>query len=351
MKNLARILSLLVLTLAMCLVPLTSAAGDGEGTGGNGSGGSGSGGGGGEVPPVGGVSVPRVMVEDFSVNPQQVFAGQGFTVHFSLRNTSTTTRVQNLKVTLASPDTAFLPTGGSSSIFISRISAGKSSSQSMSFRALPALEAKPYPLTITVEYEDGNANPFTATETLAIEVNQELRVDSSMPSVVPQGLMVGQQGSLTFSIQNQGKAKLFNARVTVAEGQAIAAVDHFVGTIEPGASGAVDVTVTANEVSMAPVELVISYEDVNGEPFSLTKQIEVPVMEEVGPVDPGFPEEPMPEEMGFPWLPVIVGIVLLGGVAAVITMVVVSRRRRAAREDEASLAALSGDPLITDDWQ
>ncbi|QNP57104.1 hypothetical protein [Tessaracoccus defluvii] len=111
MKNLARILSLLVLTLAMCLVPLTSAAGDGEGTGGNGSGGNGSGGGGGEVPPVGGVSVPRVMVEDFSVNPQQVFAGQGFTVHFSLRNTSTTTRVQNLKVTLASPDTAFLPTG------------------------------------------------------------------------------------------------------------------------------------------------------------------------------------------------------------------------------------------------
>lgn len=350
MKNLARILSLLVLTLAMCLVPLSSAAGDGEGAGGNGSGGSGSGGGG-DAPPVSGVSVPRVMVEDFSVNPGRVFAGQAFTVDFALRNTSTATRVQNLKVTLASPDTAFLPTGGSSSIFIPRISAGRSSSQSMSFRALPALEAKPYPLTITVEYEDGNANPFSATETLAIEVNQELRVDSSLPTIVPQGLMIGQQGSMTFAIQNQGKAKLFNARVTVAEGQSIAAVDHFVGTIEPGASGAVDLTVTANEVSTTPVELVITYEDVNGEQFRLSRQVDVPVMEEVPPVEPGIPEEPMPEEMGFPWFAVIAGTVLLCGLAAVVIMMAASRRRRAALEDEASLAAMSGDPLITDDWQ
>ncbi|NHB85812.1 hypothetical protein G7085_17945 [Tessaracoccus sp. HDW20] len=55
----------------------------------------------------------------------------------------------------------------------------------MTFRALPSLEAKPYQLTIEVEYEDPSANAYQSSETLAVEVNQELRADTSVPQVTP----------------------------------------------------------------------------------------------------------------------------------------------------------------------
>lgn len=365
MKPFARVTTLLILLLGLCLVPISSAAGDPEDTGqtpsggssgspGSGSGtdgGTGSDGGSGSQGPAG-VSVPRVMVEGFSVAPQTVFAGQEFTVHFSLRNTSTTTRVQNLKVTVSSPDAAFLPMGGSSSLFIPRIRAERVSGQSMTFRALPSLEAKPYQLTIAIEYEDAVANAYSSTETLAIEVNQELRADASVPQLTPNMLSVGQQASMTFTIQNQGKSKLFNAKATIAEGQALAPVEAFVGSIDPGTSGAVDMTVTALETASGPVDVVVSYEDVTGEAFTFTKQVELEIAE-VAP-EPEFPDgglEPEPEGGAFPLLPVAGGVAALLLLTAVLLIVRAARRRRAAREDAESLAALKGDNLIGDDWQ
>ncbi|SHJ19169.1 hypothetical protein SAMN02745244_01931 [Tessaracoccus bendigoensis DSM 12906] len=372
MKPITRLTTLLVILLSLCLIPMTSAAGDESGDGqpgtsgstgsdngsgtssgsSTGSGGnSGDGSGGGTQGPAG-VSVPRVMVEGFSVEPQVVFAGQEFTVNFSLRNTSTTTRVQNLKVTVASPDTAFLPVGGSSSLFVSRIRAERVSGQSMTFRALPSLEAKPYQLTIAVEYEDALANAYESTETLAIEVNQELRADASIPQVTPEMLTVGQQASMTFTIQNQGKSKLFNAKATIAEGQALAPAEAFIGSIDPGTSGAVDLTVTANEPATGPIDVVVSYEDVTGEPFTFTRQVDLSISEAQPQEEyPGEIPEPEPEPAGFPFLPLVAVVVVVALLVTALLIARAARKRRAAREDAESLAALSGDNLIGDDWQ
>lgn len=362
MRSPARLLSLLLLVLSLCLMPISSAAGDpsedgsstGDGSSGSGTGtgsGSGSGDGGGSQGPAG-VSVPRVMVEGFTVEPPTVFAGQEFTVNFSLRNTSKTTAVQNMLVTVSSPDSAFLPLGGSSSLFVSRIRAERVSGQTMTFRALPSLEAKPYPLTIALEYEDTQANAYQSSETLAIEVNQELRAAASTPQLLPTSLTVGQQGSLTFTVQNQGKAKLFNATATIAEGQGLAPGEAFVGNIDPGSSGAVDMTVTALEPTTGPVRVDVTYEDVAGESFTLAQEIAVDVVESAPQEEPGeeFPMEPEPMGTGLPVLPLAIGAAIL--IAAVVTLLLVraNRRKKARLEDEASLAAMSGDPLIGDDW-
>ena len=207
--------------------------------------------------------------------PGSVQAGQTFEVSFVLRNTSTKTRVSNMKVTVASPDAAFLPTAGTSSLFIPGIRPGNYASRTMTFRALPSLEAKPYAMTISIEYEDSKANAYTSTENVAIEVTQELRASASSPQLLPEMLMVGQQGSLTFNIQNQGRSKLFNAKATIPEGQPITAPEVFVGTIEPGASGAVDMMVTAEAEAAGPVEILVTYEDDEGTEKSFTQDVQV----------------------------------------------------------------------------
>ena len=130
-------------------------------------------------------------------------------------------------------------------------------------------------MTISIEYEDSKANAYTSTENVAIEVTQELRASASSPQLLPEMLMVGQQGSLTFNIQNQGRSKLFNAKATIPEGQPITAPEVFVGTIEPGASGAVDMMVTAEAEAAGPVEILVTYEDDEGTEKSFTQDVQV----------------------------------------------------------------------------
>ncbi|HMR49506.1 MAG TPA: hypothetical protein PKE40_05025 [Arachnia sp.] len=359
MRLVTRTALLLLLTLGVSVAPAyaladgesapPAASGSGSGMGGEGSG-TGSGGAGDPATPSpAGISVPRVMVESFGTTPTTVDAGQEFTIDFSLRNTSAKTRVQNMKVTVESPDNAFLPVSGTSSLFISRIGAERASEQSMTFRALPSLEAKPYVMTVALEYEDNQANAYSSSETVAIVVRQELRASASAPQLMPLPLTVGQEASLTFSVQNQGKSQLYNAKVSIADGQALTSPEFFVGNIEPGQSGAVDMTVAVAGEESATVDLLVTYEDVSGNIFSLTHEVPVEVM--AVQENEELPEE-MPEQTaGLPWQ--VIGVIGLAGLALIAGVVVLvrrARRRKAAKDDAESLEALDSEPLVSDDW-
>ena len=325
--------------------------GTGSGNGGDGDGGGGGGGGGGGTDGPAGVSVPRVMVESFDTSPGTVQAGQEFELSFTLRNTSSTTRVRNMKVTVASSDAAFLPVAGTSSLFIPSIRPGNYASRTLLFRALPSLDPKPYQVTISLEYEDSQANAYTSSEDVAVVVTQETRASASAPQLMPEMLMVGQQGSLTFNIQNQGRSKLFNAKASIPEGQAITGPEVFVGTIDSGATGAVDMMVTAATESAGPVEILVSYEDDEGAEKSFTQEVQVMAAPMPMPEEPIGPEEPMPEEgMALPWIPIlaVAGAALL---ALIVILVVVrrARHRKAAQADADLLASMDAEPLISED--
>ncbi|MDO5676019.1 MAG: hypothetical protein Q4G35_00765 [Propionibacteriaceae bacterium] len=361
MKMIHRLMLVLMMVFSLSLIPLSSAAGDptdggvlGEG-GSSGSGGSGGGGGGGVVDPGGGgggavpgLSTPRVILSGFTTNPEVVQAGQDFQVTFTLRNTSTRTRVQNMKITLSSADNAFLPANGSSSMFLRRIGADQVEAGTMNFHSLPSLEERPYQMVISVEYEDTQANAYSTQETVSVPVKQNIRADASVPQLTPPQLMLGQEASLTFNIFNQGKTKLYNAKATIKEGQPVTAPEVFIGTIEPGTSGAVDMTVMAAEEAAGPVTITVSYEDVDGKVSTMDKTVEVAVMPPMPMEEPGMWEEPPMEEGGFPWVPVLVGAGLLGLFVIIALVVRGRRRKRREAEDLESLAAL-GDPLITPD--
>lgn len=352
MKMTQRLLLVLMVVFGLTMIPLISAAGDpvtdgGVSTGGDSAGDTGGttggGGGGGSVVP--GVSTPRVILAGFTTEPAEVVAGQDFTVAFTLRNTSTRTRVQNMKVTLSSDDSAFLPASGSSSLFINRIRADQLETASMAFHSLPSLEEKPYRLTLTIDYEDAAANPFTSTETVSIQVRQNIRADASVPQLMPSQLTLGQDASLTFSIFNQGKTKLYNAKAAIKDGQAITSPEVFVGTIDPGASGAVDMIVNAAEEAVGPVTISVSFEDVNGNVTTMDKTAEVAVMAPMPIEEPPLGEQPG-QEAGPSLLIPLIAATLLGLVVIVALAVRRRRRRRVEREDLESLSELGEDPLI-----
>lgn len=348
-------------------------AGGGDGTGGTGGtstdGGTGTDGGGGtsSVPGGGGtgsvpgggdgaaappgVSVPRVMLAGFASSPTDVVAGQDFNVSFTLRNTSQRTRVQNIKVSLSSGEgAAFLPANGSSSIFIDRISADDDSIQTMAFHSLPSLEEKPYQLTLTVEYEDAVANAYQSQETVSVQVKQGIRADTSAPQVIPEMIQVGQDASVTFNIHNQGKTKLYNAKAVVKDGQPVTGPEMFIGNIEPGSSGAVDMLVHADDEGTDPLVIEVTYEDIDGKVTALSKEVPLSVM----PMETieEFPTEEMPMDEGFglPILPLIIGLLLLVLLVVILLLVRRSRRRTREREDMEHLSLIDDDPLVPTDF-
>lgn len=324
-------------------------AGPGDGGSGGTGGGGGSDGGGSTTTGPAGVSVPRVMLTEFVTNPPVVMAGTTFEVMFTLQNMSARTRVDNLKVTISGE--GFLPVGGSSSTYISGIRAEHSISRSMAFQTLPTMEERPYEMTLTVEYEDTQFNAYQTQETVAVVVKQNVRADTTTPQVNPQAVMAGQETSVTFSVNNLGKNKLFNAKAAVKEGQPVTGGEVFIGNVEPGAAGQVEMVLTPMEELAEPVVVVISYEDANGTAATMEKEVQLAVMPMMTEEEmyPPMEEEPMPEEQGLDpmTLGIIGGSLLLALI--VLGLVIRSHRRRRRQKDLDSDMTFLDDPLVPSD--
>ena len=287
---------------------------------------------------------PRVLLSAFTTTPAEPAAGEEFTVNFTLKNASSTTGVQNLKTTLSAPDGSLLPVGGAASVYTQWIGAGAAVGYEMRFQPSPTAEEGPHQLTLHVDYEEAaGGTALTSDETTTVRVRQHARVETSELDVQPSNLTVGQDTNLSFSVLNKGKNRLYNTSVAVKPDQAVTAPEQFIGTIEAGAAGAVDMVMHADAASIEPVTLVISYEDAGGTVTTFERQVEL-VIEE-----PSTPE-PVPEDQeqvpGLALSPMAIALPLLLVAVLVIVLIVRRRRKRAAAHAEESLAALNTEPPL-----
>lgn len=234
-------------------------------------------------------SVPRVIVTGFETNPETVHAGESFMLTLHLKNTSTATSVSNMIFEIVAAvegkdeDTtyaAFLPTAGSSTIFVDRMEKNGTKDIEIELEAKADLSQKPYAVDVNMSYEDEHVNAYTNKTSVSIPVKQEARVDISEPEVMPASIEVGSESNIMFNIYNMGKTKLYNVQVKT-DSENLSGGDAFVGNIESGATGAVDMYVTGQSATMddGTVKLVISYEDETGAATTIEKEISLFVNE------------------------------------------------------------------------
>lgn len=296
-------------------------------------------------------STPRVMLTNFATNPPEVLAGSEFGLAFALQNMSSRTGVANLKVTVSAPDASFLPVGGASSVYIPSIGAGQTATRQLEFRALPTLEERPYQLTLRIEYEDASSNQtLSAEETIAVVVRQKARAETGAMQVLPSQVSVGQDANVSFSVQNQGKVRLYNTRVKVKPGQPVSADEIFVGNVEPGASANVDLMVHAEQATSHPIILEISFEDSAGVATTIEREVKLEILQESS--QQSAEPEPQPSQGGgLGALPFLIGALVLVG--ALVGAYLVRERQKARREEElaANLEHLDAEPIVPVDPQ
>lgn len=294
------------------------------------------------------LSTPRLIVTGFTTDPKDVYSGEQFTLHLSMENTSNDTTVKNLQLDLTATVegsqtqasyAAFLPTSGSNSFYVESISPGGEIDLTMDFEAKAGLEQKPYVMTIDMKYEDERANAYEGKGTVSIPVKQISKFDTSTPTCEPSLIDIGEQSELALAIYNTGKTTLYNVQVTVND-PTVQQTLAYVGNLAPGATGNVDVMLTAIEYSKtdnASIPIVISYEDETGVVSTQQRTVDLTVQQSVTE-DFGEIEDIPEEESGVMlkgWQIALIGVgvlAVLAGIIAGIKAMINKKKRR--EEDE-----------------
>ena len=287
-------------------------------------------------------SVPRVIVTGFDTDPGTVKAGSNFKLVIHLKNTSKKTAVTNMLFDLQAPASgtdeaaeapAFLPVSGSSSIYLDKIPADGTKDISIDLNSRADLIQKPYSITMTMKYEDGNAAQFEGESSLAIPVTQEARFEFSEIQIMPDTVAVYEEANITCNLYNLGRVKMYNVKARF-EGSAIEGEEQFIGNLESGATGPIDsiVTAVAESYDESNCKLILTYEDDSGREYSVEQPFTMTVTAEMEPADMEMMTD-MPEETGSP-AGLIAAVVIIVAAAAVVTTVVLKRRKKKNRSSE-----------------
>jgi len=275
-------------------------------------------------------STPRVIISKYNVSTELIEAGNEFTLDFTLKNTSTSTAIKNLKIGLSSADGVYLPVEGSSSFYEPRIDADGEAD--FSIRLIPKRDAetKTYPLTITIDYENEKNTSYNVTETLSFSVNQEQRLELNNVSFMPNGMS---PGTLSLQYINKGKAVLYNMSVRV-EGPFTSEYGvQYIGNFGIGSSDYFEDYLTPTETGELTGKLIVEFEDVNGKKTEVVEEFTAFIEEPIIMDDPGmmYPEDIYMEDMymeepassGGMWLWIgIAGgaVLLIGGIVVIIIL-------------------------------
>lgn len=307
---------------------------------------------------------PRIVVTGFETNPASVYAGDTFTLTIHVQNTAKDTAVTNVLFDMQAAQegedktntySAFLPTSGSSSIYMDRIGANTSADIVIEMTAKADLAQKPYVLDVNMKYDAGTMFDLTDTASVSIPISQESRFDTSIPEVVPADITVGSQSNVMFSIYNTGKTTLYNVQVKF-HADSIDEASAFVGNLQSGATGNVDVMLTGIAATMddGTVTMEISYENEAGNVTSTEKTITLLVTEEVfddmmmgdGMMGGDMMEGDMMEEQKGSGKLLIIGIIAGVVVVALIAVVVFLQIRK--KKKAAALLASELNDLETE---
>ncbi len=297
------------------------------------------------------------MVTGFETNPANVYAGDTFTLTIHVQNTAKDIAVTNVLFDMQAAQegedktntySAFLPTSGSSSVYMDKIGADTAADIVIEMTAKADLAQKPYVLDVNMKYDASTMFDLTDKASVSIPILQESRFDTSIPEVVPSDIEVGSQSNVMFSIYNTGKTTLYNVQVKFLA-DSIEAASAFVGNLQSGNTGNVDVMLTGASATMddGTIVMEISYEDEAGKVTTQEKTITLFVnevfMDDMMMGGDMMGDDMMMEEEQGPKKGLIIGIVAASVAAAAVVLIVflkLRKKKKAAQALEQEIADL-----------
>jgi hypothetical protein len=182
------------------------------------------------------------------------------------------------------------------------------------------------------DFDDGKGNSFTSSDTLSVPVYQEVKLSISDVSMSPEELGIDMEGSLMFTINNQGNASVNNVVVTV-EDEAVTAEDCYVGNISGSSSAYATLNVVGaqDNSDTGTIKIKITYEDSEGTAGEMEQDISCYVGEDVESQweEDEFYYDDEEEMTEFPtWLIILLAVLAVVIIAVVVVILVKRKKKR-----------------------
>ncbi len=278
-----------------------------------------------------GKTVPRLIIDKYSIEPKTLNAGQDFTLSLSILNTSKSAKIQNVKVSIASDDGTFT-TVDSNSFYIDSISPKSRVQKKIVLSSKPDAAAKQYMLSINYEYEDDKGTAYTNKDTIGIPLQQTQRLTIGELNISSEAF-VGNPIPVNISFYNMGKSTLYNLMIKLDGQFKVEGSSYFVGNFEPGKTDSFDGTIIPDAHGTLSGSILFTYEDAAGKAYEIRKEISANVVEMPVPQEPGLDGQPPadPSAKKIPlWAYIVGGVV---GLAVIVMVVLVIRKRIKARKE------------------
>lgn len=223
-------------------------------------------------------ATPRVMVSDYSVKGGTVTAGKEFTLTITLNNTSSK-NVKNVKLSLSTESGEMLPVEGAGTAYVEQIDANSEKDLSFKLKARDGLEEKAYKVTLKTEYENTNGYEYSVEDNIFIPISLEQRLSVTDVFMAEDSVQIGDVVEISAVVNNLGAGQLYNVAAEV-KGDNIQEASTYVGNIESGKSGTVDILTKADIVTEGMHKdnyLIITYENKEGKRFTDEQNISVMV--------------------------------------------------------------------------
>lgn len=282
-------------------------------------------------------SAPKLIITGYDTKPEKIMAGETFTITIHVQNTSKTTPVCNGKFLVGNEAGNFLPTSGSNAVFVESIPAGKTGDIKLEMKTSSDLAQKNYILVVKGDFDDGKGNNYTYSDNLYVPVFQEVKLGVTDVSMTPEAIGIGSEGTLMFTINNQGNAGVYNVNVSVKD-DAVTCEDSYVGNIAASSSAYATLNLVGakDNSETGTINVVISYEDSEGNTGTMEQALTCMVGEDVSmdgldfdgeDFEDGFEEE----SSGLPiWLLAIIVIIVLAAIAGVVVFIVLRKKKKMA---------------------
>lgn len=280
-------------------------------------------------------TAPKLVITGYDTKPEKIMAGETFTLTIHVQNTSKTTSVCNGKFLIGNEAGNFLPTSGSSAVYVESIPAGKTGDIKIELKTAADLAQKNYILVVKGDFDDGKGNNFTSSDNLSVPVYQEVRLGVTDVTMTPEAIGIGSEGSLMFTINNQGSAGVYNVNVSVKD-DAASCEDSYVGNIAASSSAYATLNVTGVEDNSdkGTIKLVISYEDSEGNAGELEQEVACLISDEAAmefAEDLSMLEDEEDEASAMNWVLIaIISLVVVAGIIVAIILIIKRRKKRAA---------------------
>lgn len=266
-------------------------------------------------------SAPPVHIESYSLTVDgqpvnQLFAGDEAILSMTIRNDDKNVNARKVRIG-ASIDTKVLlfTMGETDTKYVDVIESEKSAD--ISYKITVANEASEGPtnFSVTLNYENWEVTQASASQTLPLIVKQPVRVEVGEPTIYDSDAKPDEPIAMSLSIVNKGRSKIYNVSIDV-EGKGLSMYeDYYGGDVLPAAKLNPDILVSSTTAGKCSGNLLVHYEDSEGEAYTETVPVSFTVAEQPVVQQPEQNDQIESEPIEQPKKKLSTGAILGGGAA------------------------------------